>query len=200
MKKWLGVALLSLALIIIGYVALPGFALEQLEQAAQAADAREQGERQRGVENLRRYVDFPVLRDNLKLRLQRQLRESMGDSLPEEFDEFLVAGANLFIGPLLNQLVTPEGIADLLRGGKNMYEFERDLYRRRSPSIESQAQEHDADKEAGWQRLAWRFVGLNRVTADYGDSDQAALRLELERRGLRWQLVDIELLQTVDRE
>lgn len=200
MKKWLGLALMSFALIVIGYVALPGYALEQLEQAAEEADAREQRVRQEGMDKLQRYVDFPELRDNLKLRLQRQLRESMGNSLPEEFDELLVAGTNLFIGPLLSQLITPAGIADLLRGGTNLYEFERELYRRQSPPAQNQAQEQGASEDAGWQRLDWRFTSFNRITADYGEGGRASLRLMLERHGLRWQLVDIELLETTNRE
>lgn len=198
MKKWMGMALLAFALIAIGYVALPGFALERLEQAAQAVDANDPRERQRGVEALRRYVDFPVLRDNLKLRLQRQLRESMGDSLPQEFDELLVAGTNLLLSPLLSRLVSPEGIADLLRGGRNMHEFERELYRQRRPRTEPE--QHTAEQNAEWRRLGWRFAGPNRITADYGDSDRAALRVALERRGLRWRMVDIELLPTEHRE
>lgn len=185
-KKWLFFALFSFALLAAGYIALPRYTIGQLEQAA----------RNENTEQLQRHIDFPALRDNLKLRLQRQLRESVGDEMPEEFGELLSAGANLFIGPLLQQLVTPEGIGELLRGGEELREFERELYRqsspppRQPPAVESE----EEGAEAGWQLQRWRFAGANRVTADYGEGGAAELRLILERRGLHWQLVDIQLL------
>lgn len=183
MKKWLFVTLFSFALLAAGYIALPRYTIEQLEQAA----------RNENTEQLQRHIDFPALRDNLKLRLQRRLRESMGEEIPEEFGELLSAGANLFIGPLLQQLVTPEGIGELLRGGEELREFERELYGQSSPSPR-QLPEAKEDREAGWHLQRWRVAGANRVTADYGEEDAAELRLILERRGLRWQLVDIQLL------
>ncbi len=183
MKKWLFVTLFSFALLAAGYIALPRYTIEQLDQAA----------RNENTEQLQRYIDFPALRDNLKLRLQRRLRESMGEEIPEEFGELLSAGANLFIGPLLQQLVTPEGIGELLRGGEELREFERELYGQSSPTPR-QRPEGKEDREAGWHLQRWRFTGANRVTADYGEEGAAELRLILERRGLRWQLVDIQLL------
>ncbi|WP_323846354.1 DUF2939 domain-containing protein [Microbulbifer magnicolonia] len=200
MKKLLWIALLSLTLLVAGYVALPGYSLEQLEQAAQDASAEQQSVRRQGVETLQHYVDFPVLRDNLKLRLQQRLRESMGDALPAEFDELISAGASLFIGPLLQQLVTPAGIADLLRGGRNLREFERELYRQQGAPAATELREPETSGDSGWQRLRWRFAGIDRVVADYGERGQADLRLILARRGLRWQLVDLELLQGEKRE
>ncbi|MFC6977530.1 DUF2939 domain-containing protein [Microbulbifer taiwanensis] len=123
MKKWLCVVLISLALLAAGYIALPRYTIGQLEQAARNEDS----------EQLQRHIDFPALRDNLQQGLQRQLRESMGEEVPAELGDFLAAGANLLIAPLLQQLVTPEGIGELLRGGRELREFERELYRQSSP-------------------------------------------------------------------
>jgi len=183
MKKWLLAALVAVVLLAVGYIALPEYTLDRLEQAAETEN----------VEQLQRYIDFPALRDNLKVRLQRQLRESAGDDIPPEFGDLLVAGANLFIGPLLQHLVTPEGIGELLQGGRNLRAFERELYRQSSPSVEPPP-EMEEDGGAGWHRQRWRFTGFNRVTADYGEDGETQLRLLLERQGMRWRLVDIELL------
>ncbi|SFC08183.1 Protein of unknown function [Microbulbifer thermotolerans] len=183
MKKWLTIALVSFALLAAGYIALPRYAIEQLEMAA----------RDENEEQLQRYIDFPALRDNLRLRLQRKLRESVNGDVPEEFREFLAAGVNLFVSPLLQQLVTPEGIGELLRGGKDLREFELELYRM-SSSVSGDVVDVPENEENTWQLRRWRFVGVNLVSADYGGDTTARLRLILERRGLRWQLVDLHLL------
>ncbi|MGL6162448.1 DUF2939 domain-containing protein [Microbulbifer sp.] len=183
MKKGLLISALLLALFAGGYTALPWYTAEQIVRAAEAED----------IERLRGYIDFPTLRENLKLRLQQRLRESMGESVPEELSELLTAGANLFIVPILNQLVTPEGIGDLLRGGKNLREFERELYRDSLPDGEP-VEPDPREREGDWRLLGWHFVDFNRVAADCGDDNGAQLRLILERQGLHWRLVDIALL------
>lgn len=183
MKKGLLISALLLALFAGGYAALPRYTAEQIVRAAEAED----------TERLRRYIDFPTLRENLKLRLQQRLRESMGESVPEELSELFAAGANLFIMPLLNQLVTPEGIGDLLRGGKNLREFERELYRDSLPNGEP-VEPAPRDREGDWRLLSWRFLDFNHVAADCGDENGAQLRLILQRQGLHWRLVDIALL------
>lgn len=184
MKKWLLTILLSLSVVAAGYIALPRYTLEQLVDAAEAEN----------IDRLQRYIDFPALRDNLKAGVQRRLRESMDEAIPEELGELFAAGTNLFIGPILQQLVTPEGIAELLRGGKNLREFERDLYREYPPE-DSQPMADDEDSTGDWHLQGWRFVDINRVSADYGGDGDTQLRLILERQGLHWRLVDIELFQ-----
>jgi len=187
MKKWLWSSLVLLAMLAAGYVALPRYTVAQLEQAARSEDS----------ERLQQYVDFPALRDNLQQRLQQRLHGSMGDSVPPELDELLTAGANLFIGPLLRQWITPAGIGELLRGGRNLAEFERELYRQaRQPEYGSQAVPPRPAEPAGdWQLQHWHLAGINSAVADYGDGERPQLRLYLERQGLHWRLVDIALLQ-----
>ena len=183
MKKWLGITLLALTIVVAGYVAMPRYTVDKLEEAARNED----------IEALQQYVDFPALRDNLKVRVQRHLVESIGDSVPPELGELLSAGTNLFIGPLLRQLVTPAGIGDLLRGGKNLEAFERELYRQ--PMDDTVTPPPDDDEQDGdWQLQAWRFTALDRVSADYGENGEVALRLIMGRQGLHWRLVDIALI------
>ncbi|WP_346838051.1 DUF2939 domain-containing protein [Microbulbifer sp. SAOS-129_SWC] len=185
MKKWLWSSLLLLAVLIAGNVALPRYTVAQLEQAARNED----------TERLRHYVDFPALRDNLQQRVRARLHQSMGDSVPPELDELFTAGANLFIGPLLQQLITPEGIGELLRGGRDMAEFERELYRQAGDINSPPPASLPAESSDDWHLQHWHLAGLNRAVADYGSGQRPQLRLYLERHGLRWRLVDIALLQ-----
>lgn len=181
MKKWhLFVVFAAMALSAVGYMTLPRYTIAKLELAA----------RDGNVEQLQRHIDFPALRDNFKLRLQYRMSEALGEDAPEEMREFLAAGSNLLFGPLLEQLITPENIGDLLKGGRTLYQFERELYRQTSPP----AQSIQTQGNTRWRLWAWRFTGANRVTADYGDERAAQLRLTLERHRLSWRLVDLELL------
>ncbi|WP_444920358.1 DUF2939 domain-containing protein [Microbulbifer sp. CnH-101-G] len=204
MKKTLWAGIVVLALIVAGYVALPFYAMEQLQRAAQMAGAQEPEKRRESIDTLERYVDFPVLRDNLRVRLQEELRSSIGNSIPQEFDELLTAGANFVMGPLMQQFVTPEGIAALLRGGEDLEGMERRLfgqYAAPDADLYPQAQQESEKKpESSWRRLKWRFTDINHLSADYGEADRAELRLTMQRNGLHWQLVDIELINGTEAE
>lgn len=178
MKKWLlFISFAVIALLATVYFASPRYAISKLELAA----------RNGNVEQLQHYIDFPSLRGNLNNRLQHRLNEALGEDTPDEVREFLAAGSSLLVGPLLQQLVAPENIGDLLSGGKALVQFGHEMYRQPLPSTEK--------KHRGWRLLHWRFASINRVTADYGDEQSAQLRLILERHGLHWQLVDLELLK-----
>ncbi|GAB2875262.1 DUF2939 domain-containing protein [Microbulbifer echini] len=198
MKRTLWAGAVILVLIAAGYVALPFYSMDQLQRAAQMAKAEEPEKRRESIDTLERYVDFPVLRDNLRVRMQEQLRSSIGNSIPQEFDELLSAGANFVMGPLMQQFVTPEGIAALLRGGDDLRGIERELIGGGAAQEERAIPLGEQDSEQGskrnWKRLKWRFTDINHFSVDYGEADRAELRLIMQRNGLHWQLVDIELL------
>ncbi|WHI45143.1 DUF2939 domain-containing protein [Microbulbifer sp. VAAF005] len=202
MKKILWTSGLIFVLIIAGYVALPFYSIEQLQRAAEMAKSDQPQIRTESIDTLEHYVDFPVLRDNLKIRLQQQLRSSLSDSIPQEFDELLSAGANFFMEPLLQQFITPEGIADLLRGGEDLEAFEREIYRQGSEAADGSESGPSTreEKEDSWQRMGWHFTDLNHLSVDYGEHGRPELRLLMQRNGLRWQLVDIQLLSVKNGE
>ncbi|WP_444937945.1 DUF2939 domain-containing protein [Microbulbifer sp. JMSA002] len=204
MKKFLWAGAVIIMVITAGYVALPFYAMEQLQRAAQMAGAQEPEKRRESIDTLERYVDFPVLRDNLRVRLQEQLRSSIGNSIPQEFDELLTAGANFVMGPLMQQFVTPEGVAALLRGGEDLQGMERKLFGQdtapQADSYPQTRQDFEEKPESSWRRLKWRFTDINHLSADYGEANRAELRLIMQRNGLHWQLVDIELLNGTEGE
>ncbi|WP_444928898.1 DUF2939 domain-containing protein [Microbulbifer sp. SSSA002] len=202
MKKILWVGGLIAVLLGSGYVALPFYSIGQLQRAAEMAKSEQPQVRTESIDTLERYVDFPVLRDNLKVRLQQQLRSSLSNTIPQEFDELLSAGANFLMEPLLQQFITPEGIADLLRGGEDLEAFEREIYRQSSGTANRSGSYPSAQEEteATWQRMGWRFTDLNHLSVDYGERGRPELRLLMQRNGLRWQLVDIQLLNETSGE
>ncbi|WP_043320020.1 DUF2939 domain-containing protein [Microbulbifer sp. HZ11] len=195
--KWLlriGLVLLFLAMV---YAALPWYSARQLIEAAQHNDAAK----------IERYVDFPVLRGNIRQRLQEEMHRSLGDDVPPQLGELFNAGADLFLGPLLERVISPEGITQLIQGQRDWREFERELGslgtgKRRSQGAEKppvQSGRGVADDSDGtehdhhWHMEHWYFSGLSTVEVICGNGDNNELvQLQLQRRGLRWQLVDIQ--------
>lgn len=180
MKKWF---LLALLLLVASYVGTAWHSARQIAETAHRED----------LQRFQGYIDLPSLRANLKLQLEQRLRESLGSETSPELSDFLTAGANLFIGPLLQGLVTAEGLAALLRGGDQLWLFERELYRSTDRDARSgrTMEERDSNSE-DLELVALRFTALDRVAADYGASDAAELRLILERQGVHWRVVDLE--------
>ncbi|MBB5211542.1 DUF2939 domain-containing protein [Microbulbifer hydrolyticus] len=198
MGKWLLRAGLVLILLAGSYAALPWYSARQLIEAAHHED----------MAGLARYVDFPRLRMNIRARLKSELQESMGAELPPELGGLFSAGADMLLGPLLDRLISPEGISDLIQGRKDWREFERDLERAfgntgrtpaptqppETPSIGvggAGAHEHGHR----WKLSHWHFSGLNSVEVICGNQgDASSVKLILQRKGLRWQLVDLYLI------
>ncbi|AQQ69079.1 hypothetical protein Mag101_16690 [Microbulbifer agarilyticus] len=199
MGKWLLRSLLLLSVLIMFYVALPWYSAHQLIEAAQNED----------VARLERYVDFPQLRGNIRGRLQEEIRESISDDIPPALGDLFKAGADLFVGPLLERLISPEGIVQLVQGQKDWREFERELSgmggRRapepsdnQRPAQSEQAASPVAERGHHWRLHHWYFIGLNAVEVVCGNRDDFdRVLLRLQRNGLRWQLVDIELIDEV---
>ena len=179
MKKWF---LLALLLLVGAYVGTPWYTARQIAEAAHRED----------LQRFRGYIDLPGLRANLKLQLEKRLRESLGADTAPELSDFLTAGANLFIGPLLQGMVTAEGLAALLRGDDPLWLFERELYRSADPHRPERRTMEGREGDSGELELvSLRFAGLDRVAADYGASEAAELRLILERQGIHWRVVDL---------
>ena len=184
MKKWF---LLALALLVAAYVGTSWYTAHQIAETAHKED----------LQRFRGYIDLPSLHANLKQQLEQRLRDSLGGEASPELSDFLTAGANLFIGPLLQGLVTPEGLAALLRGGDQLWLFERELFRSTDRDGRGGRTMDERDSDNGELELVGlRFAGLGRVAADYGASDTAELRLILERQGVHWRVVDLDFPET----
>lgn len=193
MGKWVLRAGLVVAVLGLAYAALPWYSAHKLIEAAQHQD----------LATMERYVDFPQLRSNIRKRLLDDVRTSMERELSPELGGFFSAGAELLLGPLIDHLISPRGISELIQGQKDWKEFERELEATfggarpsRPPSVPpAEPQVQQEEHRHHWQLQHWRFRGLNSVEVLCGNrEDKSEVKLLLQRRGVRWQLVDLQLI------
>jgi hypothetical protein len=102
------VTLIVIAVIaVLGFVyASPYIALNNLKRAADARD----------VQTVNQYVDFPALRDSLKLQIVGLLTRRLG---ADNNSKLATIGAMIgvtLIGPMVDAYATPDGVAALLNG------------------------------------------------------------------------------------
>jgi len=103
---------LLIALIVIVVIAVLGYGYASpylaLDRLKRAADARD-------VATVNEYVDYPALRDSLKLQVSGLLTRRLGHS----GNPLAAIGAMIgvaLIGPLVDAYATPDGVAALLNG------------------------------------------------------------------------------------
>lgn len=105
---------LLIALIVIVVVAALGYAYASpyiaLDRLKRAADSRD-------VETVNAYVDYPALRDSLKLQVTGLLTRRL--DVQHNGNPLAAIGAMIgvaLIGPLVDAYATPDGVAALLNG------------------------------------------------------------------------------------
>lgn len=175
MKKliWIVVAL---AVLLAGYVAAgPYLAIRGLSQAIE----------QRDTARLDRYVDFPMLRANLRAQLDDYVVRRAGPDVQSNLvGALLLTAGQRLSGTAVDAMVTPVGIGALLEGHA--------LWKRASNDLET-ADAYAPPKAARpLQGATHRFESLSRFTATT-HTDQGSVVFVLQRQGLRWKLVDIRL-------
>lgn len=175
MKKliWIVVAL---AVLLAGYVAAgPYLAIRGLSQAIE----------QRDTATLDRYVDFPMLRANLRAQLDDYVIRRAGPDVQSNLvGALLLTAGQRLSGTAVDAMVTPVGIGALLEGHA--------LWKRASNDLET-ADAYAAPKAARpLQGATHRFESLSRFTATT-HTDQGPVVFVLQRQGVRWKLVDIRL-------
>lgn len=142
----------------------PGYAMQQLREAAVAGDKQELAER----------VDFPAVRESLK----NQFKVAMMAKLKEDQDNPFAGLAAMMVGPMIDGLletaISPEGVKGLVEHGK----FQKQGETATGP-------------EAKWNI---ERDGLNRfrVTPEVEQGENAPTIVFI-RDGLGWKMVDIEL-------
>lgn len=154
----------------------PYMAVHGMQEAAQERDAT----------RLAGYVDFPVVKENLKADLNgRMLQKLQGQP-------FAAVGA-VFAGALVNTMVdaivSPQGLAMMMQG-------EKPLTAATAERTESGSQEQG--KETGQVETRMGYDGLNQFTIRVyrRDTPDKVINLVLQRRHLlSWQLAEIRLPQ-----
>lgn len=107
MKTWkLGVVVA--VLFAAAYGASPYWTVRSIRSAAQERDS----------DRLSTFIDFPSVRESVKSQLMAKFAEEMSKEQDNPFASLGQAMAAGLVGPMVDSLITPEGLARLLDTGK----------------------------------------------------------------------------------
>jgi hypothetical protein len=133
--------------------------MNELRAAAYAGDA----------ERLGRSVDFPVLRENLKVDLRSAASDVLRDGIGDVWAAAAAGLTGVLVDPVVETYVTPASLAALARG--------------RDPRVDREGEDLEfAIERRGLSEFLARFDGTG------GLSNGGLL---FRRQGLRWRLVRI---------
>jgi hypothetical protein len=172
----LGIAAVVLALVALGAVLYysPLIAIRNMQQAIDRRDAAAVAD----------YVDFPALRENLKNTFTAKLMAGDGSGKDSGMSAMVAAFGSLLIGKLVDAMITPEGLAEMMRG--------KPLGAAKAGALgKKETVPAASDKARPEMEQTWHYETWNRVvvsTKERGSTSPAA-GLVLERQGLaNWRL------------
>lgn len=177
-----------LALLAGGWwYASPYWALDGLRDAALAGD----------VEGLEDHVDFPALREDLKEQVQANMDEAIRSQggADEPLGQLGAMMARGMVDPLVDRMVTPEGVAGMVALGNGAAPAlgsargAGGLAKAPPPPGETVAPQ--AGEEVDWD-IKREGLGRFTVTPELPEG-QPAPSLVFERRGLGWKMTGINL-------
>ena len=190
-KLWAGLAAGAVVLAVIWYVVSPFQAFAALAEAGRTGDR----------DKLVAQVDFPAVREGLKQQLNARLSSAIsGDSAPSR-SPFGALGALLgpsVVDQVVDAAVTPEGVAAIIRSGRAPLS-DVEGGKTALPPPEETAPPPPvlgaAPEPKKKEKTRFSYADLNHVRATTlsNDSERTPLTWVLERRGLGWKLVGIEL-------
>lgn len=130
------------------------------------------------------YVDFPALRENLKNTFTAKLMAGDGSGKDSGMNAMVAAFGSVLIGKLVDAMITPEGLAELMRG-KPLGAAKAGASGKKATAPAT------SDTRRPEMEQTWRYETWNRVvvsTRERGSASPAA-SLVLERHGLaNWKL------------
>ena len=172
MKKLLPWLAGLLVIFAIYLYASPYIALYNIKNAAEQKDA----------DKLSGYIDFPSVKQSIKDQVKAAMAEELAAS--DEQDGFEALGTMLaaaMIDPLVDGLVTPDGVALMLQGQKLDFDSSND-----SSEDKAKINNEDIDYKAGY--LSFNRFKVQIIDAD--DSDES-LDVIMHRDGLSWKVTRI---------
>lgn len=185
MKKWIALIVAVLAL-LLGYVAAgPYLAIRGIHASLQARD----------VDRLERYVDFPVLRGNVRAQLEDRMARAAGQLGGGMLGDLARGMASQLGGAAVDAMVSPRGIAMLLEG-RSLAKRVTDPFT--APPPEPSGTTGGDTVPQGYRPLdqaETRFESASRFVATTQDADGQPMTFVFQRQGLRWRLTDIRLAE-----
>ena len=172
MKKFLPWLVGLFVIFAIYLYASPYLVLNNIKNAAQQGDA----------DKLSGYIDFPSVKQSMKDQVKAAMVEELASS--KEQDGFEALGTMLaaaMIDPLIDGLVTPDGVALMLQGQKLDFDLNND-----TPEDKPKAKNEDIDYKAG-------YLSFNRFKVqiiDANDPDES-LDVIMHRDWLSWKVTRI---------
>ncbi|MDY0978726.1 MULTISPECIES: DUF2939 domain-containing protein [Stenotrophomonas] len=141
---------------------------------------------QRDTSQLDRYVDFPMLRANLRAQLDDYVVRRAGPDVQSNLvGALLLTAGQKLSGTAVDAMVTPTGIGALMEG--------HTLWKRASNDLESNDAYAAPRAARPLEGATHRFESTSRFTATTHTAQGAPVVFVLQRQGLRWKLVNIEL-------
>ncbi|MCR6651224.1 MAG: DUF2939 domain-containing protein [Cellvibrionaceae bacterium] len=149
---------------------------------------------QRGIADsdsatLVRYIDFPVLRQNVKDQLNAANRQE-NESSQTNFLSALMSGFKAkLVDSFVESLVTPEGLANLMSGKRSLSQAGETS----TPTKPEEKQEGKEKKEKVFDDARFTYDSLDQFSVWLPTNKGEEMQLVLQRRGLVWKLVNIIL-------
>jgi len=172
LKKFLPWLVGLFVIFAIYLYASPYLVLNNIKNAAQQGDA----------DKLSGYIDFPSVKQSMKDQVKAAMVEELAAS--DEQDGFEALGTMLaaaMIDPLIDGLVTPDGVALMLQGQKLDFDLNND-----TPEDKPKAKNEDIDYKAG-------YLSFNRFKVQIIDADDPneSLDVIMHRDWLSWKVTRI---------
>lgn len=169
LAKWLGVG--AVGVFSIWFYSTPYLTIWEMQKAAASKDATA----------LSKHIDYPALRESLKITLQEQMAKSSSQSI-ESGDPFAAMGTTLaqtLINPIIDAIVTPKTIAALLKGSP-------------MPNLSDGRTASEAPSQVDIN-MSYESFNTFLITVKPKGSAQEPLSLVYRRDGFSWKLTGIRL-------
>ena len=172
MKKFLPWLVGLLVIFAIYLYASPYLVLNNIKNAAEQGDA----------DKLSGYIDFPSVKQSMKDQVKTVMVKELTSS--KEQDGFEALGTMLgaaMIDPLIDGLVTPDGVALMLQGQKLDFDLNND-----TPEDKPKGKNEDIDYKAG-------YLSFNRFKVQIIDADNSdeSIDVIMHRDWLSWKVTRI---------
>lgn len=185
-KLWAGLAVAAVVLAALWYLLSPFQAFASLAEAARVGDR----------DKLEAGVDFPAVREGLKDQLNARLTTALSTDRSLANGPFGALGALLgptVVDQVVDAAVTPDGVAAIIRSGKAPLSDIKPGKAALPPPEETAPPAPESAPPKKKTRFAYADLNHVRATTLSNDSSRTPLTWVLERRGLGWKLVRIEL-------